>query len=213
MLTLRSEPYSSASRKALYSFLGKLDIFIIPNFLSDKECSWLRCQMDEAEKKAPYHSIHKNLQHHCVSPEADSRVRGRFAEILPRIERHFGTSLAFEGAMEYSTYSRGGFLALHSDALRSEMCPYMGRRIAACTVYLSTEGPGRSSGCHQGGSLALHDLNFRKGTGERSNYSVTLPARAGLLIAFNVKLRHEVRPVLSGTRYSIVTRFIAAQDQ
>jgi len=210
MLMLKATDYTATSRAALYGLLEKFRVFLIPDFLSSQECARLRRGMDAARTEEPYHSIHKNLRHHCVRPETDSYVRGRFAEILPRMERHFGGRLAFEGPMEYSTYSRGGFLSLHSDALKSTMCPYDGRRIAACTVYLSSESPKKIAGCHQGGALMLHNLSFKKRNSGRKKYSLALPAQAGLLIAFDVKLPHEVRPILSGARYSIVARFIAA---
>jgi len=195
--------YSETSRNAVYAVLKKLGIFLVPDFLSFAECAALRRWMDAVPKKhPPTRSLYRNAWHHSISPETNSKIRGRINAAMPRLREHFGKELELREPSAFCTYGPGGCLSAHKDSIEGVECPGFGLRTAACIIYLSTEAARADEGFHQGGSLMLYDLIPGH---EEQLYGLALPAQAGLLVSFSCGLNHEVRPVVSGVRYSIMS--------
>ena len=132
-----------------------------------------------------------------VSEQSRVLVTSKLSEYLPALSRHFQVHLAACEEPQFLCYRVGDFFVAHQDGntglinLESDRL----RRVSV-TVFLN------DSEHYEGGALVFS--NYR--TGKRVEFA----GKAGTLLAFRSETTHEVTPVKSGERYSIVTWFRAA---
>jgi SM-20-related protein len=184
--------------------LRRAGVFLKPGFLDLATCRAICAEMMAAAGE-PGHittsagtqmvdPTFKNLRSVDVSPGLTDEVSARLTAIRPELDAHFGAALGEgEGVMFYR-YAAGDFFAKHQDT-------YGGRR--ASIVLFLNDPSGGAGVAYEGGSLVLFDLFDDP---RMANHGVSVPAEAGLLVAFRPELRHEVTPVVSGTRCVMVER-------
>ena len=100
-------------------------------------------------------------------------------------------------------YRPGGFYRPHRDVWTHADAPEnMKRRKISVVIFLNGESASEED--YTGGKLAffglLQDPSFQE-------CGLPLTGEAGLLIAFRSDLLHEVTPVMSGTRHTVVSWF------
>ncbi len=130
-----------------------------------------------------------------------------FADLRPRLEARFSVGLGACETPQFLRYERGDRFAAHQD---SSSDPADGdsparRRVSAVLLLGSDAGP--AAGGRRGGVLTFFDTSA---TATWQTCRVPVDAAAGSVIAFPSDLVHEVTPVRSGTRLSVVTWFHAA---
>lgn len=202
------------------SLLQKLGVYVDEQFLSEEECSELQELMLTAKKfEAGVHKKGKKNQQsdttvrttqYCDIPyQSHQKICNRIYALKNRFEELFQSK--YSEVIEppkYLCYQPGDFFAQHTDTGQN-------RRINI-SVYLNNqieESEEDKKGIQQtknisysGGELKLYGLIKSCGWEKRG---ITVPGKAGTLVAYPVDLVHEVTPILSGARFAIVSRFLS----
>ena len=137
-----------------------------------------------------------------LEPSARTRawVDQAFRRIMPLLGRHFGRRLSGHEGVQYLRYPEGGHYVLHTDRTPGTRDPQVRRRKVSLIVFLSPAG--RGPGRHLGGELVFPWAGSGK---SRTRYPLAVRSEAGLLVAFDPGIEHEVRRVRRGTRFSLAT--------
>ena len=136
-----------------------------------------------------------------VSPENEELVSKRLKDAQLRIAEHYKIELSGCEAPQFLLYKPGDFYKAHRDKSDSPNTPqYIKDRRLSVVIFLSTEGA--EPGGYTGGSLMIYLVPSDE-AGRKVEFP--LPGKEGQLVAFPSALKHEVEPVRSGERYSIVS--------
>ena len=189
----------------LPDLLRRAGVFLKPGFLDLATCRAICAEMIAGAGECGHITTSagermvdptfKKLRSIDVSAPLADRVSARLAAARPELDAHFGAALGDGEGVTFYRYTAGDFFAKHRDT-------YGGRR-ASIVVFLN-DPAGAAGVAYEGGSLVLFDLFD---DARMANHGVSVPAEAGLLVAFRPELRHEVTPVVSGTRCVMVERF------
>ena len=127
-----------------------------------------------------------------------------FAGLRPRLEARFSVGLGDCETPQFLRYERGDRFAAHQDSSSdpAESDSPARRRVSAVLLLGSDASPAAEG--HRGGVLTFFDTSA---TATWQTCRVPVDAPAGSVIAFPSDLVHEVTPVRSGTRLSVVTWF------
>ncbi|GLQ34143.1 hypothetical protein GCM10007939_04260 [Amylibacter marinus] len=191
--------------------LRKLGVYIDTDFLTPTQCQNL-CQeiqkssfaeakvYDADTKSSTKDDALRQSLFGTVSSQADKEIRKKIMGLRTDLEHHFNEQFdAIFEAPKYLAYDTGHFFGAHTD-------DQLGRRINI-SIYLndetSQENTQNNSYC--GGSLKIYGLLDNPAL---KDWGVSLTGAQGLLVAYRADLLHEVTPVLSGSRYAIVSRFL-----
>ncbi|MGH9409297.1 MAG: 2OG-Fe(II) oxygenase [Vicinamibacterales bacterium] len=135
-----------------------------------------------------------------VDPPTRREMRARLAAATPDLERHFDMPLGPCEAPGFLIYNAGAFFSPHRDAGPDDP-PDIRRRSISAIVFLNA--PSADSG-YEGGELRFHRLL----DGDPwEACPLTFDAEPGMLVAFRSETLHEVRPVILGRRFTVVTWF------
>ena len=140
-----------------------------------------------------------------LSKATRTDLRQRFVEMVPEVETHFGVALAGCEAPGCLVYDAGAFFAPHTGT-GPEDPPAIRRRRVSAIVFLNRQSTERSDGTFCGGTLRFHGLLDGP---EWTACPLPFESEPGMLVAFRSDLLHEVRPVTSGRRFTVVTWFLA----
>lgn len=134
-------------------------------------------------------------------PEELSRpVKEKIAKIKPSIERMFGIPLSHFDGPHFLIYGTGHHFSLHRDRPAHDSNSASPRQISF-SLFLTNGGHNSEADHFQGGELVVR----AEKTGNRA--SLIFRAISGTLVVFPATLLHEIRPVASGERMSIVGWF------
>jgi predicted 2-oxoglutarate/Fe(II)-dependent dioxygenase YbiX len=100
--------------------------------------------------------------------------------------------------------SSGDFFERHRDRGEGAAPSFSRARRIAAVVFLNGEGDPTSFDAYRGGHLTLYGLFEQP---ESESIGLPLEAEEGLMVTFPADVIHEVRPVESGERYTVVTWF------
>jgi SM-20-related protein len=175
-------------------------LFLLRNFLDPDSCVSLIAELAAAPStQAPvyiagaegtvHESVRKTTSLH-PSDETIARLRERLFRHQPALEQHFGTSLTDCERPQFLRYRTGDFFVRHQDgdAGQSDFDHLRARRISI-VVFLND--------AYSGGALTFHD--------EATTFALT--GETGLMVAFRAETFHEVLPVTSGERFTVVSWF------
>lgn len=192
------------------SLLRKLGVYVKEDFLVASECAALCGEMSEAIKTeaATYsqsrkiekidHRVRKT-QYCPISDQSNFAINRRIKEQKSVLEDFFKTQLddSFEPP-KYLYYAKGDFFSPHTD-------DQLNRKVNI-TINLNDKDSEAPALSYEGGALQLYGLIQN---GAFSNRGIAAPSSAGCLIAYPVDIVHEVTPITAGSRFSIVSRFLA----
>ena len=126
-----------------------------------------------------------------VSAEKEQQINHYLQELKPRLEVHFQMPLSGVEFFQFLLYREGDFYKRHADKNdRLETPDYIKARRVSIVIFLNDE-----TISYTGGTLAVWSLAGR----------IRVPGETGKVVAFRSELMHEVEPVQSGERYSIVS--------
>lgn len=200
--------------------LGKLGVYLEPDFLSPAECAELRAAVDAGQRHQArifsrrqqqelVDESHRRTSQVRVDGGVAQRVAARFEAARPRIAEHFGFELSSAQDPHFLVYETGDFFNVHRDTEaedEEEEPDYMTRRRVTAVLFLSSEGvesdPGEAAG-YEGGSLVLYDL-----MASAPDQGLPVQGREGLLVAFAARQRHAVTEVAAGRRYTALTWYV-----
>jgi SM-20-related protein len=135
------------------------------------------------------------------SSETVERVRRRLLETREEVGAHFGISLKGCEDPQFLRYRVDDFFVAHQDGNTGVLLNNREQsRKVSVVVFLNRESPSPEAGSYGGGSLVFSE--WRPG---RSRGRYSLMGEAGMMVAFPSETTHEVLPVTSGERYTIVS--------
>jgi SM-20-related protein len=196
-------------------FFSRLGVFHIRNFFDAEVCAKLRAEVRSARGVSTM--IYKGgfafgvdeegrrAKSRKVSDETKLLVKRRLEEVRPSLEAHFGTGLRGIEGPDFLTYKPGDFFLAHRDSNADQDAPetLKDRRVSV-VIFLNGESEERDAAGYSGGSLTIFGMIDAPGWASKG---FPLRGREGLLVAFRSELFHEVEPVTSGERHTIVSWF------
>lgn len=191
------------------------NLFAQRNFLAAEMC---RDLIEEAHSapttRAPvyikgsdeviHETIRKTTSFH-PSDETLNRIHQLILAQKSAIEAHFGQSLTDCEQPQFLRYEPGDFFVRHQDG-NTDVLEFDHLRIRRISVivFLNDHGAEPQEHCYSGGALNLYDKDNMPPDGPAP---VPVFGETGLLIAFTAETMHEVAPVTSGERFTIITWF------
>lgn len=135
-------------------------------------------------------------------------VGRRIAELAHDIGEHFRMPLKGCEGPSFLVYRAGGFYRPHRDRASGDedrAAVARARRVSV-VVFLNAMSPDPGPGEYAGGALTFYGVVNDPGW---RDYGFALDPTPGLLVAFPSDVLHEVMPVLTGERYTVVDWFHA----
>jgi SM-20-related protein len=184
------------------------NLFLLRNFLDAERCARLRAELSEAPTtQAPvYIQGTEGLVHETVrkttsvhpSSETFSEIHARMLQQQALLEQHFGETLHDCEPPQFLRYEKGDFFVRHQDGNTRQLdFDHLRIRRISIVVFLNDFSSEPQDGCFSGGTLNFYDQNETFG----------LEGETGLLVAFTAETFHEVLPVTSGQRFTIISWF------
>lgn len=133
----------------------------------------------------------------ALPDEVSDRVVGRIERLRPALEAHFSVGLEPCDAVAALRYPPGAYYRLHRDVSDSPD-DEVSRRAVSLVIFVND---GEVAPAYEGGRLRLYGPRPVPAGAS----PVDAPARAGTLVAFPSDWLHEVTPVASGERRTVVT--------
>lgn len=200
-----------------YSFLQKLGVFAIPGFLTPEECAQWRsvaaatggkeAMILKGEKGVVAEDYRKTLDVFVQDPVREA-LETKLQTLRPEMERYFEMELGRFDPVRCLLYRPGDFFRMHVDATPEEKATeefaFLHQRRLTVLVYLND--PQHGTEPYEGGTLSLFGL---LGGVAGKEFGFPVDVETGLLIVFRSTVPHEVSPVESGKRFSLVTWFLA----
>ena len=184
------------------------NLFLLPNFLDAEECASLRAELTEAPTtQAPVYiegtegTIHETIRKTTsMHPAAETfwRIHARMLQQKPALEQHFGVTLTDCEPPQFLRYQQGDFFVRHQDGNTHQLdFDHLRVRRISIVIFLNHFSAEPAPECYSGGLLNFYD----------SNNTFGLQGETGLLVAFTADTFHEVSPVTSGERFTIISWF------
>src|SRR5215217_9688994 len=184
------------------------NLFLLPNFLDAGTCANLRAELAASPTtQAPvYIEGSEGLVHDTVRKTTSVHPAGEtFTQIHERLllqksalEQHFGVSLTDCERPQFLRYQKGDFFVRHQDGNTKQLdFDHLRIRRISIVVFLNDASVEPKPGCYSGGVLNFYDQTTTFG----------LEGETGLLVAFAAETFHEVLPVTSGERFTIISWF------
>ena len=180
----------------------RLGVFARPGFLPAAECDmlsramdaarWIKATVSKPENDETLDETVRRVRCVDVGRAAAIGLRDRLCAIQDELAAFFGETLVACDGPNFLAYDVGCFYTPHRD----NGTRYQERRVSA-VLFLN-------SGEYTGGELTFHGL---LSDGPWAHCPLPLDATPGLLVAFSSGVRHEVRPVRSGRRYTAAAWF------
>jgi SM-20-related protein len=187
---------------------AQFNLFLLRNFLDADDCAKLKAQLVvspttqapvyiEGAEGTIHESIRKTTSLH-PSPGTVEVVHERLFAQKSALESHFDLSLTDCEPPQFLRYEQGDFFVRHQDGNTQQLdFDHLRVRRISIVVFLNDFAADAQPNCYSGGLLNFYD--------EQSTYG--LPGETGLLVAFTADTLHEVSPVTSGERFTIISWF------
>ena len=184
------------------------NLFLLRNFMDPEACANLRAELAESPTtQAPdyiqgtegtiHETVRKTTSLH-PSQETFDRVHKLLLEQTSALSQHFGETLTDCEPPQFLRYETGDFFVRHQDGNpRQDDFDHLRVRRISIVVFLNGFSAEPQADCYSGGVLHLSDETNEFG----------LQGENGLLVAFTSDTFHEVIPVTSGERFTIITWF------
>lgn len=147
----------------------------------------------------------RKARHVKVSDETKSYLRARMEELMPIVAARFRKPLTGVQDPQCIAYGAGDFFQFHRDTDGSATePPHVRARKVAAVLFLNDEGatgPGETG--YDGGALQFYAHDLVPGP-EYAASALSVHGRAGLLVAFDPAVRHQVTPIDRGERVTVV---------
>jgi SM-20-related protein len=175
-------------------------LFLLRDFLDPDSCASLREDLAlaptthapvyiEGTEGTIHEKVRKTTSLHPAN-EIVEQVHERLLRQKAALENHFGTSLTDCERPQFLRYQEGDFFVRHQDGNSHQLdFDHLRVRRISLVVFLND--------AFSGGSLTFYDPTT----------TFALMGKTGLLVAFKADTFHEVLPVTSGERFTIVSWF------
>jgi len=192
--------------------LSDLGLFVRSEFLAPDECSALKDQLRSSQQRQAgavldgsrlvVDEMTRRAAEVSVPQETTAAITARLGTLRPELAAYFGKTLTSVRKPRFLAYGPADHFIFHRDRDDSPDEPQeVSVRKVSAVVFVNDWRD------YRGGALQFYarDLSPDSGLPEGK---VSLDPEAGTLVAFDPHARHQVQPVRSGTRFTIVTWFI-----
>jgi SM-20-related protein len=188
--------------------VAHFNLFLLRNFLDADTCANLKAELAGAPTtQAPVYiegaegTIHETIRKTTSlhpSAETFSTVHERLLAQKSALETHFQLNLTDCEPPQFLRYKEGDFFVRHQDGNTKQLdFDHLRIRRISIVVFLNDFATESQPNCYSGGLLNFYD--------EQDTYGLT--GETGLLVAFAADTLHEVSPVTSGERFTIISWF------
>jgi predicted 2-oxoglutarate/Fe(II)-dependent dioxygenase YbiX len=199
------------------TILGHLGLFVRRGFLSREACRQIRAEMTAAahtpamirpigQPEGVLDETTRRTGVASVSPSTTALVEDQLRAIQPALEEHFRVQSTGWQRPQFYIYEAGGFFSAHRDSDTADpVAPdWVRKRQVSVSILLNDANGSADAESYGGGGLVFY--GYRSDT-NGGGFAIPLQGEAGMFVAFPSDWIHEVKPVTSGRRYSIVTWF------
>lgn len=194
---------------------ANLKLYLIRDFLDLRTCADLRNEARHVPTtQAPvYIEGSSELVHETVRrttsfhPDDDwfTSIHNRLLQQKPFLEEYFGMRLTDCERPQFLHYREGDFFVRHQDGNTEQLeFDHLKIRRISTVVFLNGYSEEVTLESFAGGELNFFDQDHESGT---EPLLFSLKGEAGLLVAFTADTIHEVRPVVRGERFTIISWF------
>ena len=184
------------------------NLFLLRNFLDADSCARLKAELAIAPTtQAPVYiegtpgHIHETVRKTTSLHPSDETFTQLHKQIMgqkPAVEAHFATTLTDCERPQFLRYEEGDFFVRHQDGNTHQLdFDHLRIRRISVVVFLNDSSVEPQENCFSGGALNFSD----------STTTFALMGETGLLVAFMSDTFHEVLPVTSGERFTVITWF------
>jgi len=197
------------------TLLGHLGLFVRRGFLSPESCRQIRCEMAAAGRmQAMVRPLGANdgivdeetRRTHIatVSTSTSATVGEQLRGVTPALEEYFQVRTSGWQTLQFFIYEPGHFFLPHRDVDPTDPSTpdWIKARQVSVSIVLNDPQSNDDEGRYGGGEMVFYG---RRGDRSGAAFGITVESEEGLFIAFRSDWIHEVKPVSSGRRYSIVT--------
>jgi SM-20-related protein len=188
------------------------NLFFAEDFLDAKACAEL---IDELCASPTTHApvyiqgsdsvLHEDVRKTTSlhpSEETIVRVHNLLSARKSALETHFGRSLTDCERPQFLRYKPGDFFVRHQDGNTEQLdFDHLRVRRISLIAFLNDYAAEPKENCYSGGELAFYEKK------EPAAEAFPLLGQTGLLVAFTADTYHEVLPVMSGDRFTIISWF------
>lgn len=187
-------------------------LFLLRNFLDAKTCGDITAELRSSPTtQAPvyiqgsegviHEDVRKTTSLHPSEETITELQKLLFAQ-KSALEAHFGLSLTDCERPQFLRYQPGDFFVRHQDG-NTETLEFDHLRIRRVSLiaFLNDHSSEPKENCYSGGALNFYEK--RDATAD----AFPLFGEMGLLVAFRADTYHEVLPVTSGDRFTIISWF------
>lgn len=196
---LTPEPASFFPQDRLWSRPGLLAPELCTELVQEASLCARRPQsLISPETERHYDPQVRKTRQALVSRQSQARVTRELMSLRHGLTAHFGIPLTACQPPQFLVYEPGDFFLAHSD-VPEDSDKIRHRRLLTAVIFLNR--PDDPVWGYTGGELMLYA--FENAGGVPQGYP--LAPQAGQLAVFPAGLIHEVLPVLSGVRYTIIS--------
>ena len=191
------------------------NLFLARNFLDPQTCRALREELRTSPTtQAPvYIEGSDNFVHETIrkttsvhpAPETFSQLHQSLLDQKAALEAHFSLSLSDCERPQFLRYEKGDFFVRHQDGNTEQLeFDHLRIRRISLIVFLNNYAVHPEPDSFSGGALNFYDQNDVSPGGPAA---FPLLGETGLLVAFTAETMHEVAPVTSGERFTVISWF------
>lgn len=192
-----------------------LNLFTLRNFLEVQTCRDLIAEGRSApttrapvyikgSDEAIHETVRKTTSFHPAQ-ETITQIHQRLLTLKSALETHFGLSLTDCEPPQFLRYEPGDFFVRHQDGNTEQLeFDHLRIRRISLIVFLNDHAAKAKENCYSGGALNLYDKDNMPPDGPAP---FPFFGETGLLVAFRADTMHEVAPVASGERFTIISWF------
>ena len=199
------------------TILGHLGLFVRRGFLSAESCRQMRSEMAAAARVPAMirpsgaaggvlDETTRRTGVATVSASTTAMVEDQLRAIQPALEEYFQVRSTGWQLPQFYIYETGDFFAAHrdSDAADPVAPEWVKLRQVSVSILLNGVRGDLDDESYGGGALVFHG---HRGDRSGSGFRIPVESEEGMFVAFRSDWIHEVKPVTSGRRYSVVTWF------
>ena len=192
--------------------LSDLGLFVRREFLAPDTCSALKDRLRSSRQRQTgavlegsqlvIDEMTRRATEVGVPEDASAEIAARLDTLRPELAAYFGKALTSVREPRFLAYGPADHFIFHRDRGDSPDEPQdVSVRQVSAVVFVNDWSD------YRGGALQFYAQDLSPGSG-LPEAKVSLDPEVGTLVAFDPHVRHQVQPVRSGTRFTMVTWFI-----
>lgn len=184
-------------------------LFIDKNFLDIDLCRKLRAQAEQSagvpaqvtKSTGRVDVTMRQTSRLSFSTQTEELINSHLRQLQPQLEKYFDVRLSGFEKLQFLRYRQGDFYKPHADRNDKPESPdYIKARRISIVIFLNSQSRKDQPDSYSGGTFVVWNSNLLR-------TPMRMEGEVGKLIAFPSNLVHEVEPVKTGERYSIVNWF------